>query len=137
MALAMIYPETFERGRGKTVPKRDGFSKQRLSDARTVLRHSRALAEDVLADRKSLDAARWNVSNRFDTLDFKHHAIVASLPHDEALQQLQCCQDSAQPTVPDFWIGPCTRPCGITAWMQCQPGPSPCCAENRFDGTLR
>lgn len=55
MAMAMIYPEAAKGGRGKTVQKPESFGRQRLSDARAVLRHSRALAEDVLADRKKLD----------------------------------------------------------------------------------
>ena len=52
IALAMLYPEPEKGGRGKkTVLKRDGFSKQRLSDARSILRYSQGLAEDVLAGR--------------------------------------------------------------------------------------
>jgi hypothetical protein len=61
MALAMIYPET-RRGRGAQDGARKGaetssFSYRRLQQARTVLSHSRALAEDVIADRVSLDVA--------------------------------------------------------------------------------
>ena len=62
IALAMIYPEPGKGGRGKTseantAAKRGGFSADRLSDARSVLKHSRALAEAVLAHRTSLDKA--------------------------------------------------------------------------------
>jgi hypothetical protein len=60
IALAMIYPEPEKGGRGnkaKNLLGTEGFSAARLSQARSVLRHSRALAEDVLATRKSLDAA--------------------------------------------------------------------------------
>ena len=61
MALAMIYQEADKRGRGnkgKSAETSD-FSQKRLSQARAVLRHSRALAEDVLADRKKLDQAEF------------------------------------------------------------------------------
>jgi ParB-like chromosome segregation protein Spo0J len=58
MATAMIYPEPEKGGRGKeTVLKRDGFSKQRLSDARRVLRHRPTLAQQVLNGTEPLDAA--------------------------------------------------------------------------------
>jgi len=53
----MIYPDTSKGGRGKTVQKPDSFSKQRLSDARFVLRHAPDLAEAVLKRTMSLDAA--------------------------------------------------------------------------------
>jgi hypothetical protein len=61
MALAMIYPNP-ERGRGKKDLARKetetgSFSYTRVKDARAVLRHSRALAEDVLKDITPLDAA--------------------------------------------------------------------------------
>lgn len=59
MALAMIYPEPDKRGRGNKgkAAETSDFSQKRLSQARSVLRHSQALAEDVIAARKSLDAA--------------------------------------------------------------------------------
>jgi hypothetical protein len=44
MGHAFLFPDPEKGGRGKTVPKRDSFSKQRLSDARTVLAYSRDLA---------------------------------------------------------------------------------------------
>jgi hypothetical protein len=61
MALAMIYPDPAKGGRGRkseanTAAKRGGFSADRLDAARAVQRHSRALAEDVLPGRSSLDA---------------------------------------------------------------------------------
>ena len=50
MAVAFAYPEPEKGGRGKkTVQKLDSFSKQRLSDARQVLRHSRALGLRLLS----------------------------------------------------------------------------------------
>jgi hypothetical protein len=57
----MISPEP-GRGRGKKDAgikgaETSGFTARRLQQARSVLRHSRALAEDVLADRKKLDQA--------------------------------------------------------------------------------
>jgi hypothetical protein len=61
MTRAMIYPEA-PRGRGqkdpaRKVPDSGSFSQQRLNEARTVLRHSRALADEVLKGNISLDAA--------------------------------------------------------------------------------
>ena len=56
MALAMIYPAPAalkRKGSGSLAPKEQGISSSRLSQARTVLRHSRAYAEDVLAGRQS------------------------------------------------------------------------------------
>ena len=58
MALAMIYPEPSKGGRGKKNHlETKGFSAARLSQARSVLRHSRALAEDVMMGRKVFDGA--------------------------------------------------------------------------------
>lgn len=60
MAMAFIYPEASEGGRGKK-KKVDVsstlFSQKRLQLARRILRFSRELAEDVLAGTKKLDAA--------------------------------------------------------------------------------
>src|SRR4051812_46720886 len=50
MALALIYPEP-ERGRGKKdealekLPESGGFKRERLRQARSILRHSRGLAD--------------------------------------------------------------------------------------------
>jgi hypothetical protein len=62
MALAKIYPEPEKGGRGKTSEAKKalvsgGFSRQRLDQARTVLHHSLALADLVVAGHLSLDAA--------------------------------------------------------------------------------
>jgi hypothetical protein len=54
MRLALLYPEPEKGGRGKTVLKRDGFSKQRLSDARALYRYSRELALAVRDGPKTL-----------------------------------------------------------------------------------
>ena len=56
MALAMLYPDPEKAYRGKRteagkVLESKGFSPAMLSQARTIFRHSRALAEDVMADR--------------------------------------------------------------------------------------
>jgi ParB-like chromosome segregation protein Spo0J len=61
MALAMIYPQP-KRGRGRKDDAHKGaetasFSYRRVQEARVVLHHSLALAEDVIAARTSLDAA--------------------------------------------------------------------------------
>jgi hypothetical protein len=61
----MIYPEP-KRGMHSQLRKATGtlgFDKSRLSQARTVLRHSRAMAEDVLANRTSLDVALRRVED--------------------------------------------------------------------------
>jgi ParB-like nuclease domain len=62
MALAIIYPIPEKGGRGKTVNFLSSFenvasAKVMLSHARSVLRHSEELANDVLADRTPLDVA--------------------------------------------------------------------------------
>lgn len=62
MALAMIYPESSSRGgRGKkdaTFENHEDSSGFRLlQQARQILRHSRALAEEVLSDRTPFDVA--------------------------------------------------------------------------------
>ena len=59
MAMAMIYPEPGKGGRGKKSEAGNsagtaGFSARRVQDARTILRHSRALAEAVLKGARSL-----------------------------------------------------------------------------------
>jgi hypothetical protein len=59
MRLALLYPEPEKGGRGKhqTVRKPDSFSKQRLSEARSVLAYSRELALAVRDGTKKLDDA--------------------------------------------------------------------------------
>jgi hypothetical protein len=62
MALAMIYLVAEKGGRGKNIESRKaaesaGFSARRLAEARSVLAYSRGLAEDVLKENLSLDAA--------------------------------------------------------------------------------
>jgi hypothetical protein len=59
---AMIYPDAAERGRGKKSETRkleetSNFSYRRLNRARSVLRHSRDLAESVVKGSISLDEA--------------------------------------------------------------------------------
>jgi hypothetical protein len=49
MAMAMVYPEPGERGRGKKGKETLHFSKMRLSQARTILRHSPDAAQRILA----------------------------------------------------------------------------------------
>lgn len=59
MALAMIYPEPGKGGRGnrQSLAENARVSSTRLTQSRSILRHSRALAEDVLARRISFDEA--------------------------------------------------------------------------------
>jgi hypothetical protein len=56
MAMAMRYPEPNRRGKKRSVVSQD-FSETRLSQARSVLHHSRSLAESVLKGITPLDAA--------------------------------------------------------------------------------
>jgi hypothetical protein len=69
MALAMLYPEPEKGGRGRKSEAgkllvSGGFPRQRLDQARTVLAHSRTLAEAVLADRRLLNVALQIVERR-------------------------------------------------------------------------
>jgi hypothetical protein len=62
MALAMIYPDAEKGGRGKKSEARNleetsKFTYRRLNQARSVLRHSRDLAESVLKGSIPLDEA--------------------------------------------------------------------------------
>ena len=59
MALAFIYPEPAERGRGHKIKSSEtvDFSRTRVKQARTVLHHNRALAESVLVGVTPLDTA--------------------------------------------------------------------------------
>jgi hypothetical protein len=61
MAVAMVYPEAEHGGKrprgSSSETKLDGFSKARLSQARTVLAHASDLAPGVLAGTEFLDAA--------------------------------------------------------------------------------
>jgi hypothetical protein len=68
MALAKIYPYAEKGGRGKNVAARKivettGFSASRLTQARSVLAYSPALAAEVLKGVMSLDAALEKVNN--------------------------------------------------------------------------
>jgi hypothetical protein len=81
MALAMIYPETGERGRGKKSQalksaETAGFSSRRLNEARSVLAFSRPAAEAVVKGVDSLDEALT-----------KMRAQVAQASSKEALLQ--------------------------------------------------
>lgn len=62
MALAMIYPDPDERGRGKKSAaiksaEASGFTSRRLNQAREVLRYSRPMAEGVRDGTPTLDEA--------------------------------------------------------------------------------
>jgi hypothetical protein len=61
MAVAMIYPDADKRGRGqKGVAKTEfssDFSVKRLAQARSVLRYSRPLADEVITGTTALDEA--------------------------------------------------------------------------------
>jgi hypothetical protein len=63
MALAIIYPEPGSRTKKDAAKATEsgGFSKSRLREARSVLRHSRELAESVVKGSVSLDEALTKV----------------------------------------------------------------------------
>jgi hypothetical protein len=83
MALAMIYPETDKRGRGNKsdavkCAESSGFSGRLLEQARTILRHSAELAEDVLHRGEHFDVALKKV--QADTQNRRgHDAQMADL----------------------------------------------------------
>jgi len=60
MALAMVYPEPAKLKRGSLETKQPDVHKTRLSQARTVLRHSEALAKEVMRGTTSLLTAGAN-----------------------------------------------------------------------------
>lgn len=63
MAVAMVYPEPEKGGRGKKSSRTEEFtSAAHISRARTVLRHSRSLAEAVLVGGKSLSDASSDIA---------------------------------------------------------------------------
>ncbi len=69
MAVAMIYPEPEKGGRGKKGAgsgEFSGLSHQRISEARTVLRHEPDLASLVLNGSEKLDAAYTTAKSRRD-----------------------------------------------------------------------
>lgn len=59
MALAMMYPEPTPGKKRKTSSVSEEVTTTRLSNARTVLHHSRSLAEAVLKGYPPLDAAHY------------------------------------------------------------------------------
>ncbi len=88
MAMAMIYPEPGKGGRGKKSEAGNsagtaGFSARRVQDARTILRHSRALAEAVLKGAKPFDVAVAEVREAEQALsgeEAKRGRLRASAP---------------------------------------------------------
>jgi hypothetical protein len=66
MALAMIYPEPGSRTKKDAAKATEsgGFSKSRLREARSILRHSRDLADSVIKGSISLDEALAKVEEQ-------------------------------------------------------------------------
>lgn len=91
MAMAMIYPEPAKlrrKGSGSLETEGPKFSSARLSQARAVLRHSRALAEDVIAARIPFDEALKRVQDSEQSqkaLDAKLANLRAKVPDVVAL----------------------------------------------------
>jgi hypothetical protein len=72
MGVALLYPEPEKGGRGKhgkNLSESEGFSPARLSQARAVLAHSRALAEAVRDGTVKLDEALQRVKDERAALD--------------------------------------------------------------------
>jgi hypothetical protein len=88
MAVAMVYPEPEKGGRGKkgeikTVTEKTTVSGSRITVARTVLRHSRELAENVMRGIISLDGALEKVEElkrQADSTENKHARLQAEAP---------------------------------------------------------
>ncbi len=76
MAVAKIYPDPEKGGRGKTVRLPDGLSKQRISEARTVLQYAPDLADNVLAGSDSLDDAYKTARERKEKSTNGHQNIT-------------------------------------------------------------
>ena len=68
MAFAMVYPEPEKGGRGKKSLIIKEFNQGRVSQARTVLRHSRKLSEAVIAGTISLNDALAKIVGAFAAL---------------------------------------------------------------------
>jgi hypothetical protein len=105
MAMAFAYPEPEKGGRGKKALETSGFSRQRLGQARQVLRHSRELAMAVLGDTKKLDEALKDVitaqasgcqDNGATTptavMAGKFHGALAQVTAEEAESLLDWCE---------------------------------------------
>ena len=85
MALAMIYPDPDERGRGKKSAaiksaEASGFTSRRLNQAREVLRYSRPMAEGVRDGTPTLDEALAKVKQeqQFQQSDEVRKVLVSS-----------------------------------------------------------
>lgn len=78
MATAKIYPEPEKGGRGKNCSVAEGFSKNHLSKARTVLNHAPELADSVLTGSLSLDKAYEQAKFRKEAAN-NHEAEFARL----------------------------------------------------------
>jgi hypothetical protein len=120
IALAMIYPEAAKvRRKGSGVLETEGLVKPaRLSQARAVLRHSRAYAEDVLAARTSLDVVLRKVEEERQA----SQSVDANKPPSYAGARTDQSPVRAEPPQ----SGRCSRflPCSFTR-MGLPPPPTP------------
>ncbi len=109
IALAFIYPDEGERGRGKKsdvikCAEAADFSRRRLEQARSILRHSRSLAEQVIAGNEKFEkaletvqlekAAAQSLENRHKTLrekapDLADRVADEAITVDEGLSLLR------------------------------------------------
>jgi hypothetical protein len=116
IALAMIYPDPGKGGRGKKGDAANslvsgGFSRQRLDQARTVLRHSRAYAEDVLAARTSLDIVLRKVEEE----------RLASQSVDAKMAELRARIRSRSNSASPPSTVSISRPCAVVVSAQASP----------------
>jgi hypothetical protein len=91
MAYAMIYPEPEKGGRekkSKNSTETLGFSAMRLSQARTVLSHSRDVAMEILAGTKFLDKEYATARKRTVQSDAVRGKKVPVVPDKCALDAL-------------------------------------------------
>jgi hypothetical protein len=80
MSVALIYPKSTKGGRGNKCLFLEQFSKNRLSYARTILKHAADLSDAVLDGLISLDAAYKEVQ----CYDHSHTGTDSALKNSTA-----------------------------------------------------
>lgn len=111
MAYAFMYPDPEKGGRGKKSENRPAagqFSKQRLSDARVVLRHSPDLADRVIKGSMSLDDALAETQQR-QTNERSEESRLAMLREKATLSETNKVS-SARLSQARFVSAPCICP---------------------------
>jgi hypothetical protein len=93
VARAIIYPEPNKTGKAGPEPLKnlDGSERQMLSQARSIVRWSRELAQDVLAGRKAFDEALKQVNKE----------LAESITAEARLAELRRCAPDLADLVDD------------------------------------